>query len=188
MDYKSLAADLVKKCLNKGADAAEVYIQDSRNLSINIRNGNIEKVEEAASHGVGFRVFVQGRMAFSSCNDLSEGSLDRAAASAVDFAGKTTPDENNVLPDDKGITQIDGLFDPEISNVSMDRKIELAKEVEGIAMSDKRITKSGGARYFEGENEIFLANSNDLLKSYKSSGCGYGVSVVAEKDDQKCTG
>lgn len=188
MDYKSLAADLVKKCLKKGADAAEVYLQDSRNLRIRVRNGDIETVQEAASHGVGFRIFKSGRMAFSSCNDLSEKALNSAIASAVEFAKKTTPDENNVLPDNQGYTEIEGLYDPEIAKIPMERKIDLAKNVEEIAMQDKRITKSSGATFNEAESETFLANSNDMLKNYKASFCGFGVSVVAEKGEQKSTG
>ena len=188
MDYKSLAADLVKKCLNKGADAAEVYLQDNRNLRIAVRNGDIETVQEAASHGVGFRVFNQGRMAFSSCNDLSMNALDSAISSAVEFAKKTTPDENNILPDDTGFTEIEGLYDQEIAGISIEKKIDLAKNVEEIAMQDKRITKSSGASFNEGESEVFLANSNNILKSYKASFCGFGVSVVAEKGEQKSTG
>jgi len=42
--------------------------------------------------------------------------------------------------------------------------------------------------YYEGEGEIFLANSNGLLKTFKSSACSYGVSVVAEKGEQKSSG
>jgi PmbA protein len=70
----------------------------------------------------------------------------------------------------------------------MEKKIELAKKVEELAMKDSRITKSAGARYGEGEGEVFLANSNGLLKSHKMSGFSLGVSVVAEKDDQKSSG
>ncbi len=188
MDYKGLAEELVKKCMNKGADQAEVYIESGRNLRIRVRNGDIETVQEAATHGVGFRVFVKGKLAFSSCNDFTNQALENAVVSAVRFASNTTPDENNVLPDEKGLTQIEGLYDPQISQVAMEKKIELAKKVEKLAMKDSRITKSSGASYSEGEGEVFLANSNGLLKSYKESGCGFGVSVVAEKGDQKSTG
>jgi PmbA protein len=188
MDYKSLAEQLVEKCLKKGADAAEVYIENGRELDIEVRNGDIETAQETSSHGAGFRVFVKGRMAFSHCNDFSEAALDNAIQSAITFAKTTTPDENNVLPDEKAITEVIDLFDPKISQVSMEQKIEMAKEVEKLAMKDSRITKSAGAGYSEGEGEIFLANSNGLLKSYQSSGCGYGVSVVAEKGDQKSSG
>jgi PmbA protein len=188
MDYKNMAEQLVKKCLEYGANEVEVLIQTGRNLSIEVRNGEIETVEDASSHGVGFRVFVDGKMAFSSCNDFSERALDDTMGSAIAFAKNMTADENNVLPGDLGLTQVEGLYDPHLNQVSMDKKIEMAKTVEKMAMKDPRITKSAGAAYGEGESEIFLVNSNGLSKSKKSSFCSYGVYVVAEKGEQKSTG
>jgi len=69
MNYKELTVKLVDKCLRLGADAAEVYLQTGRNLSIRVRNADIETIQEAASTGVGFRVIVDGKMGFSHCND-----------------------------------------------------------------------------------------------------------------------
>ncbi len=188
MDYKALAEASVKKCLKKGAAAAEVYIETSRNLSFEVRKGEVETVQEAAGFGAGIRVFVKGKMAFASSNDLGEKALEDAIGRAIEFAKITTPDPNNVLPEDKGMTEVAGLFDPRIAQIPMDQKIELAKTAEKLAMKDPRITKSDGARYQEGEGEIIVANSNGLLKSYKSGGCAFGVSVVAEKGEQKSSG
>jgi PmbA protein len=188
MDYKGLSEQLVKKCLKLGADEAEVYIEFGRGLSIRVRNGEVETVQEASAHGVGFRVFVQNRMAYSSCNDFSDKALEASIEGAVRFAKNTTPDENNVLPDDKEITKVGKLYDPQISKIPTDKKIEMAKKVEKLAMKDARITKSSGASYGEGEEEIFLANSNGLSKSSKVSTCSYGVYVVAEKGEQKSSG
>ncbi|NQU80637.1 MAG: TldD/PmbA family protein, partial [Bacteroidetes bacterium] len=109
-------------------------------------------------------------------------------SNAVVFAGNTTPDENNVLPEDKDISGVEGLYDAEIEKVPMDKKIEMAKEVEQLAMENEKITKSSGSGFSEGDSEIFIANSNGLLKNYKSSFCAYGVGVVAEKGEQKSTG
>ena len=184
MDYQLLAEELVKKTMAQGADAAEVYIETGRDLNIEVRNGEVETMQESTSNGAGFRVFVKGRMAFASCNDFSQGALEEAMASAVRMAKVTTEDENNVLPDEKGFTQVEGLYDPEIAKVSMDKKIAMAMEVEKLAMLDHRITKSAGSGYFEGEGEIFLANSNGLVKSYKTGACSLGASVVAEKGNQ----
>jgi len=189
MSHEELAEQLVKTCLKKGADAAEVYIQDSRNLRISVRNGEIETIQESAGAGAGFRVFVKGKMAFSSSNDLRPESLDGAVLRAVEFAGITTADPNNALPGDRGTTPVGGLHDPGISAVPMEDKIVLAIKTEKLAMSsDPRITKSGGASYGEGESDVFLANSNGLLKGYKTSTCAFGVSVVAEKGEQKAQG
>ena len=188
MDYVALTKKLVKDCLDKGADQAEVYLETGRNLQIEVRNGEIETVQEAASHGAGFRVFLGGRMAFASCNDFAESALENAMDKAIGFATHTTADENNVLPDDKRLTDVSGLYDPQIVQVSMDQKIDLAKQVEKLAMKDARITKSAGSGYNEGEAEIYLANSKGLSKSYRETACSFGVYVVAEKGEQKSSG
>lgn len=188
MKNTDLTEKLVKKCISLGANSAEVYLESSRNLSIQVLNSEIETIEEAASQGVGFRIFVDGKMGFSHCNDLSEKSLNDTILKAITFAKLSSPDENNVLTDDKGISNIEGLYDPEIINVPMENKIAMALDLEKQAMRDTRITKSAGAGFNEGESEVFIGNSNGLLKSYKSNGCSLRVSVVAEKGNQKNTG
>ena len=187
-DNKALAEQLVKRCLAKGGDAAEVYIESSRGLNVEVRNGDVEIIQEAATSGVGIRVFLGGRMAFSHCNDAADSALDAAISSAIAFARTTTADASNVLPADAGVTAIDGLYDPSMAKVPMQAKIDLAKAVEKLAMNDPRISKSAGASYGEDETEIILANSNGLSKGCRLSGCGFGVSVVAVKGDVQSPG
>ncbi|HNW57552.1 MAG TPA: metallopeptidase TldD-related protein, partial [Bacteroidales bacterium] len=86
------------------------------------------------------------------------------------------------------VSNVADLLDQCISTVPMDKKISMAIELEKQSMKDPRITKSSGSGYGENESEVFIANSNGILKSYKSSGCYLGASVVAEKGDQKNTG
>jgi PmbA protein len=188
MDYLKLAESLVSKAGGLGAAAAEVYIETARNLSVQVQDGEIETIQEASSSGVGFRVIVEGKMGFSHCNDLSDNALGDTLKRAIEFARLTTPDENNVLPEERNVSQVEGLYDPEIAKVPIDRKIQMALDLEKLAMKDPRITKSSGASYGESDGEVFIANSNGLLKSYKSAGCAIGVSVVAEKEEQKNTG
>ncbi|MCE5346013.1 MAG: TldD/PmbA family protein [Bacteroidales bacterium] len=188
MDYIELAEKLVKKSISLGADAAEVFLETNRNLSIGVLKSEIETIEEASSHGAGFRVFVGNKMGFSHCNDLSDRSLEDTVSRAIAFAKLSSPDENNVLTDDIGVTAAKDLYDKSIAAEPMEKKIRMALDLEKLAMKDPRITKSAGAGYGEGESEVFIANSNGILKSYKSSGCSLGVSVVAEKGDQKNTG
>ncbi len=188
MQYENLTQELVDRCLTKGAESAEVYVQEGRQLSLEVRNGEMETIQESSSHGAGFRVFKEGKMGFAHSNDLSDASLDQAIQSAIDFASHMTADEHNVLPSDPGVTPVEGLFDAELGGVSMEDKIALITRLEELAMADRRITVSNGAGYGEGEGAVYLANSNGLAKSYRSSGCNYGVSVVAEKGEQRSSG
>jgi PmbA protein len=188
MQYETLPQELVDRCLRQGADAAEVFLETSRQLSLAVRNGELETVQESSSHGVGFRVFVEGRMGFAHSNDLSDGPVDQAVASAVAFARHMTADEHNLLPHDPGSTPVEGLFDEELASVPLDRKIALITEVESLAMADPAVNRSGGARWGDGERAVHLANSHGLAKSYRTTACSFGVSVVAEKGDQRTTG
>jgi PmbA protein len=188
MQYENLPQELVDRCLSSGADSAEVMVEEGRQLSIEVRNGEMETIQESASHGAGFRVFREGKMGFAHSNDLSDASLNQAIESAVNFAQHMTADEHNVLPSDPGVTEVEGLYDPELGSVSMDDKIAMITRLEELAMADPRITVSNGSSYGEGEGSVFLANSNGLAKSYRSCVSGYGVSVVAEKGDQKSSG
>lgn len=188
MNYTDLTEKLVKKCLSLGADSAEVYLESKRDLSVQVLKSEIETIEEASSHGAGFRVFKEGRMGFSHCNDFSDKSLEDTILKAISFAKLSSPDENNVLTDDKGITDVKELYDEAIKAESLDKKIKMAFELESLALNVAGITKSSGAGYGEEESEVFICNSNGILKSYKSSGCSLGVSVVAERGEQKNTG
>jgi PmbA protein len=188
MDYTKLTRELVEKALKSGADDAEVYLETSRNLSIQVQDGEIETIEESSSAGIGFRVLVSGKLGFSHCNDLSTKALEDTIQRAVGFAKLTTADENNVLPGKSDPGVVEGLYDPAIISVPMEKKIQMAKDLEKSAMSRPGITKSSGAGYGEGEGEVYISNSNGLSGNYRSSGCSMGVSVVAEKGDQKNTG
>jgi PmbA protein len=188
MNYKELTEQLVEKGLKLGASSTEVYLESNRDLSISILNGEIETIEEASSAGVGFRVLVDGRMGFSHCNDLTDQSLEDTMKRAIEFAKLTTADEYNVFPDNHGETKVDGLYDGSISSVTMEEKIRMALDLEKLAMLDPLVAKSSGSSFGEGEYEVFIANSNGISSNYKSSGCSIGVSVVAEKGDQKNTG
>lgn len=188
MNLQDLAQQAIKKSLKKGAEAAEIYLENGRNLIIEVRNDEVERIQEAGSYGAGLRLIIKGRMAFASTNDLREKAIEEAINRAIEFARITTADPANVLPDDPKVSQVEGLYDPEISRISMDEKIALLQRLEKLAMKDPRITKSDGATYREGEGEIILANSNGLLKSFRGSVCGFGVRVVAEKGEQKSSG
>ena len=106
MQHENLPQELVDRCESKGADAAEVLLETSRRLSVDVRNGEMETVQESSSRGVGFRVFKDGKMGFAHSNDLSDESLDEAIVSAVTFSRYMTADEHNILPSDAGTTNV----------------------------------------------------------------------------------
>ena len=188
MDYRAIAEQVIKISRRKGADLAEAYLSSNRTLNLEVRNGEIESIQEASSYGLGLRIIKNKRLGFAYVNDFRPQSLEETVSRALNFALMLTADENNILPDDQGLTEVKGLYDPEISRVPLSNKISRLKETEATALKIPGITRSDGASYRENEVEITLASTLGLMKSYKVSGCGFSLSVIAEKGDQKSSG
>src|SRR5436853_3043156 len=74
-----------------GADAAEALVAEGSELSVKVRLGEPELVQEAASKALGLRVFRDRRVAVTYTSDFGPG-LDRFVDETVALAGLSEPD------------------------------------------------------------------------------------------------
>lgn len=181
MDYKKISSDVLKKAKAKGADEAEVYVQLSEGVSIEMKDGEVDSFEGANEHGIGLRVLSGSRLGFSYTTDFDKKSLDKLIDDAVKSALNTYSDNFNGLPsliDKYGNAKI---FDDKVASASINEKIERARLLEELAKGyDKRITKVRKASVDFSVTEIFLLNSNDIDLHQKGSNCSASIMVVAE--------
>jgi len=130
-------------------------------------------------------VFKDKRLGFVYSSDLSENHLKDLASKAIELASYTTSDQYNGLPElalSNNETDLD-LYDPSIENLEQAQKIDICKSMEQQMFDyDSRITNSEGASFYDGNSEIFIANSNGLVQSSKSSYCYLMAIPVANQD------
>ncbi|HMS41640.1 MAG TPA: DNA gyrase modulator, partial [Pyrinomonadaceae bacterium] len=69
-DYRNLASELVAALKKQGADAADVYIVSSNGFNTTVRLGQIEKLQQSTSKGLGLRVFKNGATAITFTTDF----------------------------------------------------------------------------------------------------------------------
>jgi len=185
-DYFSLSDDIIKLALKKGADEAEVYIEISRESEVGTRLEEVETLKEASARGLGVRIFKNKRLGFTYSSDFAKAHLDKLVQSAILLSEQTSADEFNGLPEtvlDNSI-KLD-LYDSKLTDIELSRKIEICKLMEKILFScDKRINNSEGAFFFDGDSTIYIANSNGLNHSHKSSYCYLYCVPVARQDDK----
>src|SRR5262245_53175172 len=149
MITKELLSDLVDRAINRGATDAEALGSETTEFSVEIRMGQIEKLEEAASRGLGLRVLFRGRQASCSTSDVTSEAIDELITTAVEMAKLTSVDESAMLPvrDElaKSVPDL-SLYDAAISEMTTTRKIEMARICEDAARTfDPRITNSEGS-------------------------------------------
>ena len=187
-ELTALAESLVDFGRSQGADEIEVSIVDGLEFSVDVRLGNIENLVEAGSRYLGLRIIRDNKTAYATSSDLDEDTLKQLAKNAVCRAELANPDEFAGLPvPGTGTVDIPALniYDPEIPELSTEKKKALALETERIALADKRITNSHGASFETKETHSVLVNSHGFTNEYKETFCSLSVGIQAGETDSK---
>ena len=187
MDYRDLAADLLKKVRAAGADAADVLIGEGTDFSVTVRKGEVETLTDAGSKALGIRVFVGKRTATSYTSDFSADALRRLVEETVAMARVTGEDAAAGLPDEWVPPEaIDlGLHDPSPAALPTTERIERARRAEAAALAvSSEITNSQGGSYGSDEDSVVLANTLGFMGTYRSSSVSLSTVPVAERDGQ----
>jgi len=188
MDYEALVKDILKKFKQAGADA-EIFLQTGDSLEISVRDGNLENLKQSGSKGMGVRVFYKKKMSCVDSTDFSKGAVDSLVEKGLSLAKIVGKDEYNVLPEPREVTHRPEIYDPEIKRIPLDKKIELAKEVERRALSyHPLITKPEGCSYSDNSGKVIVANTLGISESYKATYFHVEIGVVAEKGESQQPG
>jgi len=185
VDYRDLAADLLRQARASGADAADVLVGEGTDFTATVRKGEVETLKEAGSKALGLRAFVGRRSATSYTSDFSPSALAALVADTVDMARVTGEDPAAGLPDELVPAEdVDlGMFDPSPAALPTAERIERARRAEAAALeASPEITNSQGATYGSGEDTIVLANSRGFSGRYRTSSVSLSVVPVAERD------
>ena len=88
MFKKELLEEVLSVAMSTGGDFAEVYGEHTRNNSIQLVNGKIDKINDNVLSGVGIRVFLGQRTVYASTTDLTREGLISCARSVADALGE----------------------------------------------------------------------------------------------------
>ena len=82
-DVREIARAAMKKALAKGAREAAATFNRSRNVSLEWRDGKVEKINEATTRGLTLQLYVDGRYSQVSSSDLRPEALDTFIADSI---------------------------------------------------------------------------------------------------------
>ena len=91
-----IAGEVLKRAVSTGADFAEIFLEDRRSHSLQLRSERMETVNSNRSHGAGIRLFVGTQSIYAFTNDTSREGLLRCAdkaAAAVNGGSGCTPQD-----------------------------------------------------------------------------------------------
>jgi PmbA protein len=182
-----LADELVLRARAGGADVAEAVARSGSELSVRVRMGETELVEEAGHRSVGMRVMKGKRVALTSTSDLTPPGLDRFVADALELADLSQEDAFAGPADPKEIAKGPfpdlELFDPAMGDLDAGKAIEMARAAEDAARGfDPRITNSEGATVSRTAGAVALVLSGGFAGGYRATYAS--VHTVPLADDE----
>lgn len=185
----NLGREIIDSARKKGADMAEVYLSNTKELSIEVRDGLVETMKLAGERGLGLRLMKGTRVGFAYTSDFSSRNIEEVVNQALANSSSTAEDPFLVMPGPApGYPELD-LYDQKIINTSVEEKINLARTMEQAAKNyDPRVKIIEGASYADAESEVTLINSLGVELSYRGAYCGIYIALVAGQDDENQTG
>lgn len=163
-ENKKLAQWAMDYALKNGCQAAKLTLYTNSNSSFELRNGKIDRLQQATENGLSLNLYVDGRYGYVSTNRLDKKELETLIKNGIDSTRYLAVDEARVLPDPSryykgGLPDLQ-LFDKKLYAISPDDKLDLAKAAAEEAMGkDERIISVDTA-YGDGEGSSYRLISN----------------------------
>ncbi len=184
---KEIASDVLRFAKDKGASDAVVEISEGSGLSVSVRKGQVETIEQNKDKGIGVTVFLGTgravRRGNASTSDFSLQSLKDTVDAAYNIARFTAEDDCAGLPDDDMIERAPRELDlchPWLLLAA--EAVEIARRCEAAAFAvSPRISNSEGANTYAQQSHFVLGNTRGFLAGYPYSRHSISVSPIAGK-------
>lgn len=180
-ENKNLAQWAMDYALKNGCREAKIVLYTNSSSSFELRNGKIDRLQQATENGLGLNLYVDGRFGSFSTNRLDKKELETLISNGIESTRYLAEDESRILADParyhKGGKPDLQLFDKELYAINPDDKVALAEAIAEEAMGkDDRII-SVDTSYGDGESSSYRLISNGFEGESKSTWFSVSASV-----------
>lgn len=172
--------------LSSGGDFAEIYAENTRNNSISLVNGKIDRIADNTYSGVGIRVFFKDRTVYATTTELTRDGLIACAKNAAEIMGELKACNAVKLSRIQVPNIHPVILSPTSSSVKL--RTDILKNACFAAKElDSRISQVQGI-LLGVEHSILVANSEGLLKEDSHTRSRLIVNSTASADGENQSG
>ena len=170
-DMLAVAQSCITIAKGAGAKDAAARAYRVRDVSLDYRDGKVEKISESTTRGVNIQLYVDGRYSSASTSDLRPDALKSFITDSIALAKAISPDPFRALPDPalyKGQAAVDlQLEDPKYLGVTAD---------EGRAVAKQMYEAARGVKGNEAILSITSSFSSNLVENWMVTSNGFSGS------------
>lgn len=170
-------------------EQVEAFVSRDWETDIRVYEGEVEHFVSAQSEGIGIRVIRDGRTGFAYAGTLDADAIAEVLAEARDNVTFGTPDEFAALAEPDGVDVVEQeLWSEALAACPTDRKIELAKELERMALAADGRVRIEDSNYADVAAELAVATTTGIRRSGRENGCYVSVGTLADDGEESHTG
>ena len=172
--------------MSTGGDFAEIYAENTKNNSIQLVDGKIDKIVDNTYSGVGVRVFLGTRTVYATTTDLTREGIVACAKNAADIMGELKKNISIALTRSAVLNSHIVKIDPTTADIR--NRISILKDACFAAKeySDKVSQVQG--TLLGVDHSILVANSEGLFKQDKQVRTRIIVNSVASDAGENQSG
>ena len=183
---QAVVARVMSELTARGADAADVYFQHTRNNSLTLEDGIVSSANSGIQQGVGLRAVIGDQTGYAFTEDLTMPSMLAAArtASAIATGGQViSPQSFNPLASgDLYTTTVPW------ASVGVDQKLPVMKFIEQTAKTKDPAIEKVAVYWADGDERVMIATLDGKLVTDHRPMARVTVVVTAKKGDETQTG
>jgi PmbA protein len=182
-----LALWAMNYALQQSANQSAVNIAQQREVEIEYRNKQLDKLQESTQSSLRLSIYVDQRYSSHSTNDLRKPSLQKFIQEAIASTKYLTRDEFRSLPDAKYYPKAAApdlvILDPGYPNVESADRVKMAAAIEASAMAQSQMIISTTASYSDVHYESVQVHNNGFTGEAEGTVFSAGAEVTV--NDQK---
>ncbi|MBI2980950.1 MAG: TldD/PmbA family protein [Deltaproteobacteria bacterium] len=177
---------LEKKISDLKIDGYEIYRRESRQLTIESKNRQVESSEKSVSHGLAVQLFSGAQIGFASTSEESTPFLERVVGLAYNTLNLVEEGVLIDLPKKQSVPPMKIDLDATLTERSFGEKADLAVRLEQKTMAyDRRIKRLRSVRYEEEEERVSIRNSRGFHEEYRRTLCELSLMAMAEEKGEQ---
>lgn len=179
------------KATQFGATDARISVSRSRDVSVEWRDGKLDRIQESTKQSLSVTLFVDGRYSVNGTSDLRPDAVQKYIENAVLATRLLSPDPHRRLPDPARYEDMFsgelGIYDEGVSAIAADERLRRARELEEAVRDcdETHLAVSVTGSVSDYEYESVCLNTNGLEAAERGTSTWRDATVSIKDGDEK---
>ncbi|MDD3241843.1 MAG: TldD/PmbA family protein [Bacilli bacterium] len=179
---KEFFEEIINLCLSKGADYADIYLEEKETKSIILRNSQLDNISISKTKGIGIRIGFNHKVFYASTSNIDKENIINIANDLC-----KNIDNKNKTFSKISLEETSDYYIPKISHnsFSIESKKDILKDIDKIVRNYSPLINQVEVILREEEVKYTTATSKGILLNTNSMETRLNIASIAKKDDRQ---